>query len=32
MREFVVGDRPYIKNAPEPCELRGRLFKKGSDR
>jgi putative methyltransferase (TIGR04325 family) len=28
VREFVVGDRPYIKNAPEQCELRGWLFKK----
>ncbi len=27
-REFVVGDRPYIKNAPEQCELRGWLFRK----
>ena len=28
MREFVVGDRLYIKNAPEPFELRGWLFKR----
>ena len=28
MREFVVGDRPYIKGAPEQCEIRGWLFKK----
>ena len=28
MREFVVGDRPYIRSAPEQCELRGWLFKK----
>lgn len=28
VREFVVGDRPYIKGAPEPCELKGWLFKK----
>jgi putative methyltransferase (TIGR04325 family) len=28
VREFVVGDRPYIKNAPEQCELRGWLFRK----
>jgi putative methyltransferase (TIGR04325 family) len=28
MREFVVGDRPYIKNAPEQCEIRGWLFKR----
>jgi len=27
-REFVVGDRPYIKGAPEQCEVRGWLFKK----
>lgn len=26
VREFVVGDRPYIEGAPEPCELRGWLF------
>lgn len=30
IREFVVGDRPYIKNAPEQCELRGWLFKRNS--
>jgi putative methyltransferase (TIGR04325 family) len=28
VREFVVGDRPYIKGAPEQCEVRGYLFKK----
>jgi len=28
VREFVVGDRPYIKNAPEQCEVRGWLFKR----
>jgi putative methyltransferase (TIGR04325 family) len=28
MREFVVGDRPYIKGAPEQCEIRGWLFRK----
>jgi putative methyltransferase (TIGR04325 family) len=28
VREFVVGDRPYIKNAPEQCELRTWLFRK----
>jgi putative methyltransferase (TIGR04325 family) len=28
VREFVVGDRPYIKGAPEQCEMRGWLFKK----
>ena len=28
VREFVVGDRPYIKGAPEQCEVRGWLFKK----
>lgn len=28
IREFVVGDRPYIKGAPEQCELRSWLFKK----
>jgi len=27
IREFVVGDRPYIKGAPEQCVLRGWLFK-----
>ena len=27
VREFVVGDRPYIKGAPEQCEVRGWLFK-----
>lgn len=28
VREFVVGARPYIKNAPEQCEMRGWLFRK----
>ena len=28
MREFVVGDRPYIRGAPEQCEIRGWLFKR----
>lgn len=28
VREFVVGDRPYIKGAPEQCELRSWLFKR----
>ncbi len=28
MREFVVGDRPYIKNSPEQCEIRGWLFRR----
>jgi len=28
VREFVVGDRPYIKGAPEQCEVRGWLFRR----
>jgi putative methyltransferase (TIGR04325 family) len=28
LREFVVGEPPYIKNAPEQCEMRGWLFRK----
>jgi putative methyltransferase (TIGR04325 family) len=28
VREFVVGDRPYIKGAPEQCEIRGWLFRR----
>lgn len=28
VREFVVGDRPFIKGAPEQCEVRGWLFKR----
>jgi putative methyltransferase (TIGR04325 family) len=28
VREFVVGDRPYIKGAPEQCEVRGYLFRR----
>ena len=27
MREFVVGEPPFIKNAPEQCEMRGWLFR-----
>ncbi len=30
VREFVIGDRPVIKNAPEQCELRGWLFRKNN--
>lgn len=30
VREFIVGDRPYIKNAPEQCELGSWLFRKVS--
>lgn len=26
--EFLIGDRPFIKNAPEQCEMKGWLFKK----
>lgn len=26
-REVVVGDRPYVHNAPEQCELRGWIFR-----
>ena len=28
VREFVLGDRPYIKDAPEQCEMRGWLFRR----
>ena len=28
VREFVVGERPFIKGAPEQCEMRGWLFKR----
>lgn len=28
VREFVVGDRPFVQNAPEQCELRGWLFER----
>ena len=28
VREFVVGTPPYIKNAPEQCQMRGWLLKK----
>ncbi|MCO5135851.1 MAG: hypothetical protein M9908_16230 [Phyllobacteriaceae bacterium] len=27
-REFEIGDRPYVKGAPEQCELRGWLFRR----
>ena len=27
-REFVVGDRPYIKGSPEQCEMRSFLFRR----
>lgn len=27
-REFETGDRPFIQNAPEQCELRGWLFRR----
>jgi putative methyltransferase (TIGR04325 family) len=27
-REFVVGDRPFIRGAPEQCEMRGWLFRR----
>lgn len=27
-REFETGDRPYVKDAPEQCELRGWLFRR----
>lgn len=28
IREFIIGDKPYIHNAPEQCELKGWLFKR----
>jgi len=28
MFEFLIGDKPFIKNAPEQCEMKGWLFKK----
>lgn len=28
VREFVLGERPFIRGAPEQCEMRGWLFKK----
>jgi putative methyltransferase (TIGR04325 family) len=28
IREFVVGDGPYVRNAPEQCEMRGWLFRR----
>lgn len=31
VREFEVGDRPYIQGAPEQCELRGWLFRRSSN-
>jgi len=30
-REFLTGVRPYIKNAPQPCELRSYLFRRDRD-
>lgn len=32
VREFEVGDRPYIQGAPEQCELRGWLFRRAVTR
>lgn len=29
VRELVVGDHPKVANAPEQCEMKGWLFKKG---
>lgn len=31
-REFEIGDRPYVKDAPEQCELRGWLFRRAVPR
>ncbi|MCP4113498.1 MAG: hypothetical protein GY749_49540, partial [Desulfobacteraceae bacterium] len=28
VREFAIGNPPYIKNAPEQCEMRGWLLKR----
>ena len=28
VREFVLGERPFIRGAPEQCEMRGWLFKR----
>ena len=28
IREFIIGDKPYITKAPEQCELKGWLFMK----
>jgi hypothetical protein len=28
VREFIVGDRLYIRGAPEQCDMRGWLFKR----
>lgn len=30
VREVIIGDRPYIRNAPEQCEIKGWLFIKDS--
>jgi hypothetical protein len=27
-REAEIGDRPYVKDAPDKCELHGRLFRR----
>ncbi len=32
VREFVVGEPPYIQNAPEQCEMRGWLLKREAPR
>lgn len=29
VREFIIGDKPYIYDAPEQCELKGWLFTRG---
>jgi len=29
IREFIIGDKPYIVDAPEQCELKGWLFRRG---
>jgi putative methyltransferase (TIGR04325 family) len=31
-REFEIGDRPYVIDAPEECELRGWLFRRSTQR
>jgi hypothetical protein len=31
-REAEIGDRPYVKGAPEECELRGWLFRRSTPR
>jgi putative methyltransferase (TIGR04325 family) len=28
VREFIVGDKPFIKGAPEECEMKGWLFQR----